>query len=99
MNPSPATDSTLLQRAWQVALRRRVVKLCLWSGALAAAVSLLATGCEHSSDSRRVVLYVSADDHLVRQVIAEFEQQTGIRVDFVGDIEQNKTTGLVGRLR
>lgn len=99
MNPSPATDSTLLQRAWQVAIRRREVKLCLWSGALAAAVALLTTGCEHSSDTQRVVLYVSADDHLVRQVIAEFEQQTGIRVDFVGDIEQNKTTGLVGRLR
>ena len=94
MNPSPATDSTLVQRAWQVAIRRREVKVCLWLGALAAAVALLTTGCEHSSDTRRVVLYVSADDHLVREVIAEFEQQTGIRVDFVGRDIENDAPGI-----
>lgn len=45
------------------------------------------------------MLYVSADDHVAREVIAAFEKKTGIAVLFVGDTEQRKTTGLVNRLR
>lgn len=55
--------------------------------------------CSEGNERPRVVLYVSADDYLARQVIRRFEEQTGIRVDMVGDSEINKTTGLVNRLR
>jgi iron(III) transport system substrate-binding protein len=56
-------------------------------------------GCERRPEAERVVLYVSADDHIARQVIDLFERQTGVQVDFVGDTEQQKTTGLAQRLR
>ena len=58
---------------------------------------LVLPGC--GADEPRVVLYVSADDHIARQVVRAFETQSGIRVDMVGDTEQMKTTGLVNRLR
>jgi iron(III) transport system substrate-binding protein len=47
----------------------------------------------------RLVVYVSADDFLARQVIDEFERESGIRVERVGDTEINKTTGLANRIR
>ena len=56
----------------------------------------LLAGC--GSSEPRVVLYVSADDHVARPIIRTFERQTGIRVDMVGDTEQTKTTGLANRL-
>ncbi len=59
---------------------------------------LAAAGCEEGRQ-RRVVLYASADTHIVREVISRFQEQTSIRVDFVGDAEQVKTTRLVQRLR
>ncbi len=46
-----------------------------------------------------VVLYVSADEYVAREVVAAFEKQSGIRVDMVGDTEATKTAGLVNRLR
>lgn len=57
------------------------------------------TGCTRSDDSQQVVVYVSADDALAREVIAAFEAQSGIEVQMVGDSEAKKTTGLVERLR
>ncbi|MHC4419764.1 MAG: extracellular solute-binding protein [Planctomycetota bacterium] len=73
-----------------------------WLGPITAcpgalALFLLTMGCDRSQQG--VVLYVSADDHVARQVVRAFEQQTGIRVDTVGDTEQTKTTGLANRLR
>ena len=59
---------------------------------------LCLAGCGRSAESDRVVLYVSADDHIARQVIDRFQNETGIRVDLVGDTEQQKTTGLALRL-
>lgn len=53
-------------------------------------------GCSRDAD---VVLYVSADEHVARQVIDAFEKKTGLRVLMVGDTEVKKTTGLVERLR
>lgn len=49
--------------------------------------------------AEHVVLYVSADEHIARQVIDRFTKQTGIEVKIVGDTEAKKTTGLVERLR
>ncbi len=56
-------------------------------------------GCSGSSDDETVVVYVSADDYVARQVIAAFESETGIKVKMKGDIEAQKTTGLVNQLR
>jgi iron(III) transport system substrate-binding protein len=63
-------------------------------------IALLAAvmhGCR--GESPEVVLYVSADEHIARQVIDAFEHESGVRVRFVGDIEAKKSTGLVERLR
>ena len=67
---------------------------CLLSGLALAAVA----GCA-GDDQPTVVLYVSADEYVAREVAAAFEEKTGIRIDLVGDTEARKTTGLVERLR
>jgi iron(III) transport system substrate-binding protein len=66
-----------------------------WRIALVCAVAAVVGGC---SDDR-VVLYVSADDYVVREVIERFTETTGIEVNVVGDTEAAKTTGLANRLR
>ncbi len=67
-------------------------------GSVLRALTLLAilTGC--NADEPHVVLYVSADDYVARPIVKAFEEQSGIRVDMVGDTEQKKTVGLVNRL-
>jgi iron(III) transport system substrate-binding protein len=61
---------------------------------------VLLSGCtRQDADGRHVVVYVSADDALAREVIAAFESKTGLDVRMVGDTEAKKTTGLVERLR
>jgi iron(III) transport system substrate-binding protein len=60
-------------------------------------VSVLSLGCK-DKDQRRVVLYYSADAQVADPLIDEFERQTGIRVDRVGDSEASKTVGLFNRL-
>lgn len=60
------------------------------------------SGCGQSSKSgegtREVVVYTSWDKPHSQLILAEFEQQTGIRVKPVYDTEASKTTGLVNRL-
>ncbi len=58
----------------------------------------LMIGCG-AEPEESVVLYVSADEYIAREVIAAFEEKTGIVVDMVADAEAKKTTGLVERLR
>ncbi len=98
MKPTPTTESSRLRTKPSRCddhhdLRRGRCVACvvalLWSLA----------GCDRSANEPHVVLYVSADEHLARQVIREFRGQTGIRVDLVTDVEAKKTTGLVQRLR
>ena len=55
--------------------------------------------CEPANDSASVTLYVSADERFAREVVREFERETGIRVDMVADTEAKKTSGLVERIR
>lgn len=71
------------------------------------AALLTLTGCEKAEEStgqapttgeRRVVLYTSCDDYLLRDMIAAFEAETGIDVLEVGDTEATKTVGLYTRL-
>ncbi|MCC6660470.1 MAG: extracellular solute-binding protein [Phycisphaerales bacterium] len=63
---------------------------------LGAALGLIGGGV--SRPETEVVLYSSVDDYLLRQILPQFEKQTGIRVRLVGDTEATKTTGLVQRL-
>lgn len=66
------------------------------------AVVLMASigGCaDDEIGQRRVVVYVSVDEHVARSVLDEFRHRTGIDVLLVGDSEASKTTGLVQRLR
>jgi iron(III) transport system substrate-binding protein len=60
--------------------------------------ALAVTACT-PVDEPAVVLYVSADAHVARAVVDAFEAETGVRVQVVGDVEAQKTTGLVERLR
>ena len=57
--------------------------------------------CKQSpgQDQRQVVLYCSVDQSIAEPIIAEFENQTGIKVLARFDIEASKTVGLVQRIR
>ena len=62
-------------------------------------LAVMMISCDGSPSPDRVTLYVSADEHVARQVIERFEDATGIEVQVVGDTELKKTTGLVERIR
>ncbi len=68
--------------------------------ALAFIGAMLTTGCSQSEQDNQpaVTLYSSVDDFLLREVVDDFEAQSGIRVELVGDTEATKTTGLMQRL-
>jgi len=62
-------------------------------------VGIMLLSCSRGGSSGpEVVLYSSVDDHLLREVVAAFEKDSGVRVRLVGDTEATKTTGLVERL-
>lgn len=69
---------------------------------VAALAACLIVGCRETSTTPErptVVLYVSVDEYIAREVIKQFEATNAIDVQFVGDTEASKTTGLVQRLR
>ncbi len=57
---------------------------------------LAVVGCESKDD--RPVVYCSADEEFARQVLAEFQRQTGVEAQVLFDTEAGKTTGLVRRI-
>lgn len=57
-----------------------------------------AAGGTRPRSKESVVLYSSADDFLLREVVEAYEKQSGIHVKSVGDTEATKNTGLVNRL-
>jgi iron(III) transport system substrate-binding protein len=57
----------------------------------------LVSGCPRQMGPE-VTVYTSLDRPYSEPVLREFEQETGIRVNAVYDIEATKTTGLVNRL-
>jgi iron(III) transport system substrate-binding protein len=72
-------------------------------GSLVALVGLLVLGlslvsCGVSRPDSSVVVYVSVDQLFSEPILAEFEEETGIQVLAVYDVEAAKTTGLVNRL-
>ena len=60
--------------------------------------AILSTGCSNSSHSPEVVVYTSVDQHFSEPVLKAFENESGIKVRAVYDVEAAKTTGLVNRL-
>lgn len=71
----------------------------MWQGLfVSGAVALCALACS-PDDGPSVTLYVSADERFAREVVALFEDETGIDVSMVTDTEAKKTTGLVERIR
>ena len=59
---------------------------------------LLSTGCGNSSHFPEVVVYTSVDQHFSEPILKAFENESGIKVRAVYDVEAAKTTGLVNRL-
>lgn len=80
-------------------LGRREAVGVIVGGAIGAGLAWTA-GCARraSSAGGEVVLYSSADDFVLREVVGVFERETGIVVRTLGDTEATKTTGLVERL-
>ena len=62
------------------------------------AATILLSGCQTTNAERSVVVYTSVDQMYSEPVLKRFEEQTGIRVLPVFDVEAAKTTGLVNRL-
>lgn len=91
--------SQLLSRRFHAPLFPRIVPAAVCLGLLVSAVHL-ASGCSRrpADQTETVVLYTSVDEPFAREVVAEFEKQTGIRVQLVTDTEAGKTTGLVRKI-
>ena len=54
--------------------------------------------CQPKSGSQQVVVYISVDQVYAEPLVKKFEQQSGIQVLPVYDVEATKTTGLVNRI-
>ncbi|TWT42073.1 Iron uptake protein A1 precursor [Phycisphaerae bacterium RAS1] len=65
-------------------------------GLLLAAAHLCA--CDRTPETPTVVVYTSVDEEFARQIFADFEKASGVRVEPLFDTEAGKTTGLVRRL-
>ncbi len=73
----------------------------LYRLALLLIAGLFVQGCARPASDEApptVTLYSSVDDFLLREIVDDFETQTGITVRLVGDTEATKTTGLMHRL-
>ncbi len=68
--------------------------------AVMTAVSFFLPGCspENSQSKGEVVVYTSVDQVYSEPILKAFEEETGIQVKPVYDIEANKTVGLANRL-
>ncbi len=72
-------------------------KGCVLAGALACASVV---GCEKDGGAagESPLLYCSVDTEFAREVLAEYERRTGVKVRVIFDTEAAKTTGLVQRI-
>src|SRR6056297_2510161 len=64
-------------------------------------ILLFLSGCSgdiNNGEDREVVVYTSVDQHIAEEILNDFENETGIKVLPVYDIEASKTTGLANRL-
>ncbi len=72
--------------------------LCRIVAVLVAMLTLGAVRAD-AAGGAAVTMYVSADEQIVRPVVAAFEAETGLKVRVVGDTEATKALGLAQRLR
>lgn len=56
------------------------------------------SGCNESSKSQSVTIYVSEDQVFSEPILRDFEKETGIKVHAVYDTEEAKSTGAMNRL-
>lgn len=75
--------------------RRQAISIA--AGSLAATLAVNLSGCRRGTKGR-IVLYSSIDDALLKPMLAAFESESNLAVDWVGDTEATKTTGLVERI-
>jgi iron(III) transport system substrate-binding protein len=61
-------------------------------------VVIFVNGCISSQSEREVVIYTSVDQVFSEPILKQFQEETGIKVLAVYDVEAAKTTGLVNRL-
>jgi iron(III) transport system substrate-binding protein len=59
---------------------------------------LLALGGCHTNTTPTVVIYTAVDEDFSRPLVERFEKETGIKVRFVTDTEETKSTGLLTKL-
>ena len=80
--------------------KRRTGTAKLMTAALAACMGCgLLAGCgSGDSEERELVVYTAVDQIYSEPIFEAFEEQTGIKVQAVYDLESNKTTGLTNRL-
>ena len=61
------------------------------------AIQAIVAGCRRQPPAT-IVVYCGVDEPYARQVFADFEQQTGIHISPVYDVESSKSVGLAGKL-
>lgn len=59
---------------------------------------LVVVGCAKRGSRNEVIVYTSLDQNFSEPILKDFEEQAGIKVKAVYDVEATKTTGLVNRL-
>ena len=59
---------------------------------------IFVVGCLRASEQREVIVYAALDREFSAPILAEFEQQTGIRVRCKYDTESTKTVGLTSQI-
>jgi iron(III) transport system substrate-binding protein len=77
--------------------RRRFIRTAVGVGALGLLPAIPA--CARQNGAPRVVIYVSVDDVLAREMLLACTAATGIEIDAGFDTEASKTTGLENRVR
>lgn len=72
------------------------MKRKFWGIFVIAVMSCILLGCKEKA--REVVIYTSCDQVFAEPILKEFEENTGIKVKAVYDVEANKSTGLANRI-
>jgi len=75
-----------------------LTKVSLTSGLKVCLAGLLIYALSACKDENSVVIYTSVDRHYAEPILQAFEDQTGISVEALYDVEAAKTTGLVNKL-
>ncbi len=92
--PEKETIITLFRAVTGLTLKS--ASLLIFASIILAMAALSLSGC--SSKQQAVIVYTSVDQVYSEKIFADFERETGIKVNAVYDIEASKTVGLVNRL-